>query len=127
MEYADLTQPTSEILSALSMKSEEVDEAPPTQTEPQAPPPSEYDSLTAQLAENPHNPDGWRSLIRVAEDTGDIEKIGAAYDALLKQYPNNVRLLCSSVRGSGGLTPLHYPGDSADTVYNALCEFRVDL
>lgn len=92
---ADRTQPTTEILSALSaVKSEEAAANPSLQTESQAPPLSEYDALTAQLAENPHNPDGWRQLIRIAEETGEIEKISAAYDALLKQYPNNVCLPC---------------------------------
>ncbi|KAF8972103.1 hypothetical protein BDZ97DRAFT_1783153 [Flammula alnicola] len=90
MDYAggDQTQPTSEILSALSVNSP-VKTEPSSQTEPQLPPPSEYETLTAQLADSPHNPDGWRRLIRVAEDSGDIEKISATYDALLKQYPNN--------------------------------------
>ena len=54
------------------------------------PPPSEYDALTAQLLQSPHDPESWRRLINVAEATGDISKISAAYDALLKQYPNTV-------------------------------------
>ena len=60
------------------------------------PPPSEYDSLTVQLLQSPHQPDTWRRLVNVAEATGDISKISAAYDALLKQYPNTV---------CGGLEP----------------------
>jgi cleavage stimulation factor subunit 3 len=54
------------------------------------PPPSEYDALTVQLLQSPHQPDTWRRLVNVAEATGDISKISAAYDALLKQYPNTV-------------------------------------
>lgn len=93
------TKPTSEILSALAglnngpVKTE-------TQPEPQLPLPSEYDLLTAQLAENPHNPDGWRKLVRLAEDSRDLERISAAYDALLKQYPNNVCLRATPQRVS---------------------------
>lgn len=51
---------------------------------------SEYDTLTAQLLQNPHQPEAWRRLVHVAEATGEISKISAAYDALLKQYPNTV-------------------------------------
>ena len=83
------TQPTSEILSALAGVNNSPVKTEP-QPEPQQPPPSEYDTLTAQLSENPHNPDGWRRLIRLAEDSRNLDKISAAYDALLKQYPNNV-------------------------------------
>jgi len=83
----DATQPTEEILSELAnlnvLKNE-------PSAEPQLPPPSEYDSLTAELAERPHNPEGWRRLIQVAEESRDIEKISMAYESLLKQYPNNV-------------------------------------
>ncbi|KIM42654.1 hypothetical protein M413DRAFT_444338 [Hebeloma cylindrosporum] len=82
MEYGDLTQPTADILNALSAVKNE-------QEQPELPPPSEFESLSAQLAQNPHDPDGWRRLIRVAEETGDISKISTAYDALLAQYPNN--------------------------------------
>lgn len=75
----DRTQPSAEIMNT---KSEPQD--------PQVPPPSEYDTLTAQLVQNPHQPETWRRLVNVAEATGDIYKISAAYDALLKQYPNTV-------------------------------------
>jgi cleavage stimulation factor subunit 3 len=87
MEYGDQTQPTAEILNALSPVKNE-------QEHPQLPPPSEFESLSAQLRQNPHNPDGWRRLIRVAEETGDIRNISTAYDALLAQYPNNVCPSC---------------------------------
>ncbi|KAF8905733.1 hypothetical protein CPB84DRAFT_1844737 [Gymnopilus junonius] len=83
----DDTQPTSEILSALAAVNSPVKTE--LQVEPQLPPPSEYDTLSAQLAENPHNPEAWRRLVRVAEDSRNLDRISAAYDALLKQYPNN--------------------------------------
>ena len=63
------------------------------------PAPSEYDSLTVQLLQNPHQPETWRRLVNVAEATGDISKISATYDALLKQYPNTV---------CGGLVPFPF-------------------
>jgi hypothetical protein len=82
-EYpGDQTQPTAEILNALNaVKSE-----PPADITT----PTEYDALTAQVREKPHNPEAWRRLIDVAENTGEIEKIRAAFDALLQQYPNTV-------------------------------------
>lgn len=81
----DRTHPTAEILSALSSLSS------PMKPEPQ-PPRSEYDNLKAQLDENPHDPEAWRRLVDLAEASGDIERISATYDALLKQYPNTVCL-----------------------------------
>jgi cleavage stimulation factor subunit 3 len=56
------------------------------------PPPSEYDLLNKQVADNPHDHDAWRRFVDVAEETGDIDKISATYDALLKQFPNTVCL-----------------------------------
>ncbi|KAF8632394.1 hypothetical protein AX17_004835 [Amanita inopinata Kibby_2008] len=49
---------------------------------------SEFDALFAKLKEKPHDPEGWRRLVDHAEQSGDIEKIRAAFDGLLKQYPN---------------------------------------
>jgi cleavage stimulation factor subunit 3 len=87
LEYSDdfsedRTQPTAEIINALNS---------PTKSEPpEVPTPTELDSLTAQLRDKPHDPDGWKRLVELAESSGDIEKIRATYDALLKQYPNTV-------------------------------------
>lgn len=67
---------------------------------------SEYDALFARLKEKPHDPEGWRRLVDHAESSGEIDKIRAAYDALLKQYPNTVcfwSLICASL--SLPLTP----------------------
>lgn len=61
---------------------------------------SEYDALFARLKEKPHDPEGWRRLVDHAESNGEIDKIRAAYDALLKQYPNTVcfwSLICASL------------------------------
>lgn len=59
---------------------------------------SEYDALFSRLKEKPHDPEGWRRLVDNAESSGEIDKIRAAYDALLKQYPNTVcfwSLICA--------------------------------
>ncbi|KAF8164707.1 hypothetical protein B0H34DRAFT_793176 [Crassisporium funariophilum] len=90
MDFAgDQTQPTQEtILSALATLTATASPVKTEQQQPEQPPPSEYDTLTAQLAENPHNPEAWRRVVDMAEASGDITKISATYDALLKQYPN---------------------------------------
>ena len=94
----DKTEPTDEILNTLkalnnssnSVKSEpQLDNLLPGSSS-SARPASEYDVLTAQLKEKPHSPEGWRRLIDIAEQSGDIEKIRAAFDALLQTYPNTV-------------------------------------
>ncbi|KAJ3507883.1 hypothetical protein NLJ89_g6057 [Agrocybe chaxingu] len=82
----DRTQPSEEILSTLSVNSPMKVES--QGSEPQLPPPSEYEVLKAQLAENPHNPEAWRRLVNAAEASGEMDKITATYDALLEQYPN---------------------------------------
>ncbi len=88
----------ADILSALPAmipKSEGITATASLQTiEPQGLQPSLYDALNAQLARNPHNPDGWRLLISIAEKTGDIKQISEVYDALIKQYPNTVCMTC---------------------------------
>ncbi|KAH9963267.1 hypothetical protein BC827DRAFT_1194505 [Russula dissimulans] len=57
-----------------------------------APPPeepvSEWDSLRTSLRENPHDIEGWNKLVRITEDSGDLEKTKDAYESLLKMYPN---------------------------------------
>lgn len=113
----DQTQPTEEILNALAMNS-------PMKDEPQEPPPTEYEALNLQLAENPHNPDAWRRLVHVAEDSGDIDKISTTYEALLKQYPNNVRVIPALPPQTGFDT---FIGHRADPVHQPFCECRVYL
>lgn len=60
-------------------------------------PVSEWDALRTSLRENPYNIEGWNKLVRLAEDSGDLEKIKDAYESLLKMYPNTVRNLQSVV------------------------------
>ncbi|KAI0002909.1 hypothetical protein BJV74DRAFT_814041 [Russula compacta] len=60
---------------------------PATATVPEEPV-SEWDSLRASLRENPYDIEGWNKLVRLAEDSGDLEKIKDAYESLLKMYPN---------------------------------------
>jgi cleavage stimulation factor subunit 3 len=69
---------------------------PATSTIPEEPI-SEWDALRASLRENPHDTEGWNKLMRLAEDSGDLEKIKDAYESLLKMYPNTVRNLQSVV------------------------------
>ncbi|KAF8999433.1 hypothetical protein BDQ17DRAFT_1361005 [Cyathus striatus] len=57
-------------------------------TMPQQQQQSPFDVQYALLSTNPHDPAAWRKLINIAEGTGEIDKIRAAYDALLRQYPN---------------------------------------
>lgn len=59
---------------------------------------SGFDALLADLKERPHNPDGWRQLVEMAEQSGEAEKIRTTFDILLKQYPNTVRGLLSCER-----------------------------
>ena len=60
-------------------------------------PVSEWDALRSSLRESPHDTEGWNKLVRLAEDSGDLEKIKEAYECLLKMYPNTVRNLQSVV------------------------------
>ncbi|KIL59526.1 hypothetical protein M378DRAFT_1067821 [Amanita muscaria Koide BX008] len=60
----------------------------PSNGSPQSPPMSEFDALFARLKEKQHDPEGWRKLVELAEASAEIDKIRAAFDALLKQYPN---------------------------------------
>jgi hypothetical protein len=61
-------------------------------------PVSEWDALQTSLRESPHDTEGWNKLVRLAEDSGDLEKIKEAYECLLKMYPNTVRNLQSVVK-----------------------------
>lgn len=70
---------------------------PPTAVVP-GEPVSEWDALRTSLRESPHDTEGWNKLVRLAEDSGDLEKIKEAYECLLKMYPNTVRNLQSVVK-----------------------------
>jgi type II secretory pathway component PulF len=54
-------------------------------------PVNEWDSLLAQLATTPYEPDKWYRLVELAEGSGELPKIQAAYDGMLAAYPNTVR------------------------------------
>jgi cleavage stimulation factor subunit 3 len=102
----DQTQPTTEILNVLNQLNNKHNVKPePLDSElPPAPPPTELEALTAELKQRPHDPDGWRRLVELAEQSGEIDKIRAAYDALLLQYPNTVCDPCPiRARGSSDI------------------------
>ncbi len=61
-------------------------------------PVTEWDALGTSLRETPHDTEGWNKLVRLAEDSGDLEKIKEGYESLLKMYPNTVRNLQSVVK-----------------------------
>jgi hypothetical protein len=54
-------------------------------------PASEWDSLLVQLVKNPYEPPKWYRVVEIAEGSGELPKIQAAYDGLLNAYPNTVR------------------------------------
>jgi hypothetical protein len=74
------------------------EESQPTTAVVPGEPVSEWDALRTSLRESPHDTDGWYKLVRLAEDSGDLEKIKEAYECLLKMYPNTVRNLQSVVK-----------------------------
>jgi hypothetical protein len=87
-------KPELQSQSALVLPKEEPQPVVPSVTEEQI---SEWDALRASLRENSHDTEGWNKLVRLAEDSGDLEKIKEAYESLLKMYPNTVRNLQSVV------------------------------
>lgn len=81
----DNTQPTEDIINTLNgIKNESQPDI------DMLPPPTEYEALLAQLKQRPHDPNGWKKLIDLAEESGDMDKVRASFDALLQQYPNTV-------------------------------------
>jgi hypothetical protein len=88
------------------IKTEQASDHPATPTtaqQPQSQPltqASEWQSLRTQLEQDSFNTSTWNRLIEVAEDSGDVEKVKEAYDALLQKYPNTVRvrLRCLTIR-----------------------------
>ncbi|KAL0579473.1 mRNA 3'-end-processing protein rna14 [Marasmius crinis-equi] len=49
---------------------------------------TEFELLQERVRNNPHDTESWRRLVANARESGNTEKVGAAYDALLEQYPN---------------------------------------
>jgi hypothetical protein len=87
-ESEDKTLPASEITAVLEQLNSSTEES---QTQSQDPP-SEWDILRTQLDEKPHDADGWRRLVEIAESSGDLEQIKKTYEALLITYPHTVRV-----------------------------------
>ncbi|KAJ7050847.1 Suf-domain-containing protein [Mycena amicta] len=69
----------------MSDKHEPMDETPSSIPLPT----DELDVGLTRLQESPHDPEGWKRLVHLAESSNDMSRIRKAYDALLKQYPNN--------------------------------------
>lgn len=65
---------------------------------------SGFDALLTDLKERLHNPEGWRQLVEMAEQSGEAEKIRTTFDTLLKQYPNTVRSILSCEGYAAGST-----------------------
>ena len=63
-----------------------------TDTQTPAPQESPFDTLLADLKRNGHQPEKWRELLSLAERIGENDTIQRAYESLLEQYPNTVRL-----------------------------------
>jgi hypothetical protein len=87
----DATIPTAEILNALEQLKESQQTEKQESQEQALDPPSEWDLLRQQLKDKPHDPVGWRKLVEMAENSGEIDKINDAYESLLATYPNTVR------------------------------------
>ena len=51
---------------------------------------SKWDELVKSTEEDPFSEAAWDALLDCAEESGDNEKIKAAYDSLLQKYPNVV-------------------------------------
>ncbi|KAH8105429.1 hypothetical protein BXZ70DRAFT_920835 [Cristinia sonorae] len=93
----DRTQPAEEHLQALhalnnmnsSQDTDIVDSGPSSQAEPPPDTPTpQYLALRAQVQAKPTDVDAWQELIRLAESSGEHEKITETYEALLEVFPN---------------------------------------
>ncbi|KAG6875997.1 hypothetical protein C0993_006379, partial [Termitomyces sp. T159_Od127] len=82
------TQSINEILHALSALRLESEIQHNVQ-----PPPTGSIALSTELEQWPLNADDWKKFIYQAKESGDLKKISSAFNALLRQYPNNVRFL----------------------------------
>lgn len=52
----------------------------------------EWTELRKASQASPYNEAVWDRLLDRAEESGDLEKIKEAYEALLEKYPNTVRV-----------------------------------
>jgi hypothetical protein len=113
------TIPTAEILNVLEqLKAASQSESSQARTQSQSQsqsqsqdPPSQWTILHASLSEKPHDPDGWRRLVEIAETGRDVEQIKATYEALLTIYPNTVCLAshCSATCVNRPFLQVHQP------------------
>jgi hypothetical protein len=55
-----------------------------------AAPATPFEALQMHLRDDPYDNAAWQDLINIAEDSEDPQLLHAAYDALLKVYPNTV-------------------------------------
>ncbi|KAL5512186.1 hypothetical protein ACEPAG_3471 [Sanghuangporus baumii] len=67
------------------IKSEATESALQAQLQPQ---PSEWSQKLSYAQDNSYNDAAWNALLDFAEESGDLEKIKEAYEALLQKYPN---------------------------------------
>lgn len=85
------------------IKVEAVEQATSSDSAPQPSPHDAYDAMSewrtlrAHVDENPYNGEAWNAFVDKAEDSGDLDKIKEAYEALLQTYPNTVRELSLSL------------------------------
>ncbi|KAL0563898.1 mRNA 3'-end-processing protein rna14 [Marasmius crinis-equi] len=49
---------------------------------------TKFETLQERVGNNPHDTESWRKLVAYARESDDTQKVRAAYDALLEQYPN---------------------------------------
>lgn len=90
---AEATAPTSEHSVQDPMEVDKEEESQETAIKEETPPPlSEFESLQASLAEKVYDAAAWNRLVDLAEESGDLAKVKEVYEALLKAYPNTVRL-----------------------------------
>ncbi len=54
-------------------------------------PSSEWHQKLQQTTQEPYNTSAWKALVAFAEESGDLDKIKEAYEALLAKFPNTVR------------------------------------
>ncbi|THH29552.1 hypothetical protein EUX98_g4628 [Antrodiella citrinella] len=97
LEEDDKTQPMEEHLQALramdimnsSQDTDIVDPGPSSQVEaPPSTPPSPYSTVRQRVQTKPTDVDSWLALIRLADDSGDYDRVVETYEALLEVFPN---------------------------------------
>ncbi|KAF5390357.1 hypothetical protein D9757_002906 [Collybiopsis confluens] len=81
------TETDSAMAEATTLSTTETVGEPEVPLEPEAEL-TESEKIHLRLRENPYDTEAWQQLILEAEESGNLDSIRAAYDALLKQYPN---------------------------------------